>query len=265
MHEVHGLESGKEVLTIVVIGFGVGLTGHNEHGFGIGQVADHAGLGEGLVALADGIVEFEDLHADISGVDDLIIFDGEIGGNALVFDKGFNRIVLDGAVGGILGILCDDDAGILADIIFLIEFGGSFAEPVGDIDQEIGEGESLIDDFGLHNGIGFGTIAAAAAEAECAGKQADKHTLHKQHPFYERLHRDDAEISKKKRTAEPSADDQTDKPSSVVCDNLSRPYVAIWLKPPLPDPSIEPMLRRSVPLDVASDRVYTAVQSPALR
>ena len=51
------------------------------------------------------------------------------------------------------------------------------------------------------------------------------------------------------------------KPSSVLDDNLSIPYVAAWVKPYLrKTPG-----RRILPVDVAPDRVYRATRSPARR
>lgn len=58
--------------------------------------------------------------------------------------------------------------------------------------------------------------------------------------------------------------DQTCKPGSVVCDNLSRLRVtsaAHAAITPLPTGS---MFRQRVPIGVASDKVYIAAQSPAL-
>lgn len=55
-----------------------------------------------------------------------------------------------------------------------------------------------------------------------------------------------------------------DKPSFVVCDNLSSLYVAVKLKPPI-SASLPSRHWLTQTIGVASDRVYTAAQSPVRR
>ncbi len=57
--------------------------------------------------------------------------------------------------------------------------------------------------------------------------------------------------------------DSIDKPSSVVYDHLSSPIVANRIKPPYNGARRADVLSPA-PIGVASDRVYIAVQSPAL-
>ena len=58
--------------------------------------------------------------------------------------------------------------------------------------------------------------------------------------------------------------DSIDKPSSVAYDHLSSPAVADGIKPPFNEARRADALP-SAPIGVASDRVYMAAQSPALR
>lgn len=58
--------------------------------------------------------------------------------------------------------------------------------------------------------------------------------------------------------------DSIDKPSSVAYDHLSSPAVANGVKPPFNEARRADALS-SAPIGVASGRVYTAAQSPALR
>ncbi len=77
-------------------------------------------------------------------------------------------------------------------------------------------------------------------------------------------------MNKYKKSAQPKlcgyfyqSCDSIDKPSSVVYDHLSSPAVADRIKPPYNGARRADALSPA-PIGVASDRVYIAVQSPAL-